>query len=100
MGIIISPKIRTKLATKPHPVSQQDIEECFSTRDRGFLQDSRENNKTMPPTQWFISDTFIGRLLKIVFIQMDDGSIVIKTAYDPNTDEKRIYHKYSVELDG
>ena len=98
MGIIVSPKVRAKLAGKLHPVSPKEIEECFSTRDRGFLEDKRDNNRTTPPTKWFISDTFMGRFLKAAFIQMDDGSIVIKTAYEPNSEEKRIYQKYSKEI--
>jgi len=98
MAIHISEKVRAKLASKPHPVSQKDIEECFSTRDRNFLEDNRERNITHPPTKWFISDTFMGRLLKVVFIQHSDGLIVIKTAYEPNPIEKSIYFKHAVEI--
>lgn len=98
MAILISPKILAKLANKPHPVSRNDIEECFATRDRSFLEDTRENNQTTPPTWWFISDTYMGRLLKVVFVQLDDGSVAIKTAYEPNPNEKSVYSKYSVEI--
>jgi hypothetical protein len=96
MGLIISDKVRTKLANKAPPVSIEEIRECFSTRESGFLEDEREQNRTIPPTWWFISDTFMGRRLKIVFVFLDDGNIVIKTAYDPNSEEVRIYQKYAI----
>jgi hypothetical protein len=98
VALIISQKIRIKLANKVPAVSQTEIEQCFATRDRSFLEDTRENNRTLPPTQWFISDTFMGRLLKIVFIQYSDNSIIIKTAYDPDENEKRVYQKYSTPI--
>ncbi len=98
MALIISQKVRIKLANKSPAVDQSEIEQCFATRDSSFLEDSRENNITVPPTLWFISDTFMGRLLKIVFIQTSDGSIVIKTAYEPDQNEKRIYQKYSTPI--
>ena len=98
MGIIISPKIRSKLAMKNPPVSLEEIEQCFITRDRNFLEDDRDNHRTTPPSQWFISDTYMGRLLKVVFIELKNGDIAIKTAYDPNDDEKYIYRKFSVPL--
>jgi len=44
---------------------------------------------------WFIAETERERLLKIVFIELDDGSYEIKTAYEPNVIEVRIYEKYS-----
>lgn len=68
----------------------REIYECFATRDRKFLIDDREKNRTDPPTMWFISDTFMGRFLKVVFIRTTD-KVVIKTAYDPNQTEIGIY---------
>jgi hypothetical protein len=44
---------------------------------------------------WFIAETDSGRLIKIVFIELDDGSYEIKTAYEPNVIEVKIYEKYS-----
>jgi len=98
VALIISQKIRIKLANKVPAVSQTEIEQCFATRDRSFLEDTGEKNRTLPPTQWFISDTFMGRLLKIVFIECPDGIVVIKTAYDPDENEKRVYQKYSTPI--
>ena len=99
MTLLMSTKIRTKLANKIPPVSLEEIKECFATRDYTYLEDERENNRTIPPTWWFISDTFMGRKLKIVFIELDSKDIAIKTAYEPNQDEIRFYRKYAAEVE-
>ncbi len=99
MKISASPRIRTKLANKQPPVNIGEVRECFATRDREFLTDDRENNRTTPPTLWFIADTFMGRKLKIAFIQDANGTLHIKTAYDPNAQECWIYATYAKEVD-
>ena len=99
MQITASLKIRTKLANKNPPVNIGEVRECFATRDREFLIDDRENNRTIPPTMWFISDTFMGRKLKIAFIQDTDGTLHIKTAYDPNAQECWIYTTHAREIE-
>ncbi len=91
MKLLISQKIIEKLANKKPPVSRHEIDECFATRDGPELIDDREHNRTIPPTRWFISDTYVGRLLKVVYVVLDDGRIAIKTAYEPNEEELRIY---------
>lgn len=93
MGLIISPTIRKKLANKQPPVNEDDILQCFSNRVGKLLEDTREDNKTDPPTKWFIAETDYGLNLKIVFISRN-GDIYIRTAYAPNADEVRIYNKY------
>lgn len=98
MTLLISEKIRTKLANKIPPVSREEIEQCFATWGRTVIEDVRENNRTTPPTWWFISDTFMGRELKVVFILLENGDIAVKTAYDPNSEEIRIYQKYAKAL--
>jgi hypothetical protein len=59
--------------------------------------DTREQHQSDPPTRWFISETDYGRKLKIVFINTDLG-IVIRTAYDPNSEEtayiQKIWRRY------
>jgi len=97
MKLTVSPKIASKLASKAHPVSIGEVIECFATRDRTFLIDDRENNRTDPPTLWFISDTFMGRLLKVVFIMTKDGEVILKTAYNPSAEERWIYRTHSRE---
>ncbi|MEJ2911873.1 ADP-ribosyl-(dinitrogen reductase) hydrolase [Pseudoalteromonas sp. C12FD-1] len=85
--------VRMKLKNK-HNVSIYEVEECFSNREGSFLEDTREKNKTNPPTNWFIAETDYGRKLKVVFIELEDR-IELKTAYEPNQEEIRIYQKYA-----
>ena len=91
--LIISSKVREKLAGKHPPVTQDEIVQCFANRTGQLLLDTREQHQSDPPTRWFISETDYGRKLKIAFINADQG-IVIRTAYDPNPEEIRIYKKY------
>lgn len=93
MGLVIASKVRNKL-TEKHNVREQDLHECFSNRVKGFLIDTRENNKTDPPTKWFVADNDYNKKLKIVFVEVN-GDIHIKTAYEANSDEIRIYNKYA-----
>lgn len=95
MPLCMSPKIQQKLADKDPPVSLEEVEQCFTNRVGKFLSDLRADHKTDPPTQWFIAETDFGRKLKIAFIH-DAGNIIIKTAYNPNADELRIYKKYGL----
>ena len=89
MAIVISPKIFAKLAEK-HSVSKKDVQQCFENRTGYLLTDSREKNKSDPPTQWFIAFTNDGRLLKICFVPRD-GNQYLRSAYPPNEVELRIY---------
>lgn len=93
MKLIISSAIRNKLANKVPPVSEDDIIQCFANREGRYLIDTRESNLTNPLTRWFIAETDFGRKLKVVLIPTKEG-IVIKSTYDPNTEELRIYAKY------
>ena len=92
MGLVISPKTREKLVYK-HCVTEEEISQCFASREGRFLVDTREDHATNPPTLWFIAQTNRGRLLKVVFVQEGDD-LHIKTAYEPNDEERRIYDKY------
>lgn len=92
MGVVISQKIRDKLAAK-HNVSPEEIEQCFANRTGKYVKDLREEHASDPPTKWFISETDYGRKLKVVFI-LKDGDVYLRTAFSPNEDELRIYNKY------
>lgn len=94
MPLKISHSVRVKLGLKNPPVSREEIEQCFANRSGRYLEDTREEHKSNPPTQWFIAETYYGRKLKVVFIQRGEDT-VIRTAYDPNREELRIYTKYS-----
>ena len=94
MQIKIAPQIVRKIKEK-HDVDPNEIDECFANRTGNFLEDTREQHRTRPPSQWFLSETDQGRLLKIVFIEeQSHGEIHIKTAYQPDENEVRIYEKY------
>ncbi|MCD6040117.1 MAG: uncharacterized protein K0S27_1517 [Gammaproteobacteria bacterium] len=94
LNLIISRIVAEKLFKK-HYVTIEEVEECFLNRNKGLLEDKREKNKTNPPTLWFIAETDQGRLLKIIFIELQNGTYEIKTAYEPNDNEVKIYEKYS-----
>lgn len=96
MALVISAKIQEKLSNKQPPVTREQIEECFATRTgKRYLTDEREEHASDPPTKWFISETYYGRKLKVVFIQKGED-VVIRTAYDPNKEEIRIYNKHAM----
>lgn len=94
MPIIIAENIKQKLTDK-HNVTEKEVVQCFSNIEGGLLKDTRENHQTLPPTLWFLAPTNGGRYLKIVFIQIDED-VHIKTAYDANDDEIRIYKKFAM----
>jgi len=90
MQLLISDKIAKKLK-EVHQVTEAEVTECFSNRTKRPLLDDREEHRTDPPTWWFISQTAAGRRLKVVYMLLDATDIVIRTAYDPNAEEERIY---------
>jgi hypothetical protein len=96
MGLVISPKVREKLSQKSPPVTEDEIRQCFANReeDGRYLIDEREQHRTDPPTRWFIAETDFGRELKVAFI-LRDGDVIIKTAYDPNPTEQRIFAQFA-----
>lgn len=98
VDINCSDKIVEKLQEK-HNVAVSEVLQCFKNRDPGkkFLTDTREDHKTDPATLWFLAETNGGRVLKVCFIPPHAGngkSMEIKTAFEPNSDEIRIYAKF------
>ena len=92
MALLIAPDVRLKLARKTPPVTREEIIQCFTNRTGRFLEDTREQHKTDPPTMWFISETDYGRRLKVCFLQ-DANDTTIKSAFEPNEIEERIYSR-------
>lgn len=92
MKLLISAAVREKLANKTPPVAESEIVQCFANRTGKDLIDTRADNRTNPLTRWFIAETDFGRKLKVAYMPTANG-IVIKSAYDPNQVEKRIYNK-------
>ncbi|HEY1899356.1 MAG TPA: hypothetical protein VGG49_06165 [Steroidobacteraceae bacterium] len=96
MKIAISHGIAAKLLEK-HQVTPKEVHQCFENRSGGLLEDTREQHRTDPPTQWFIGETNKGRRLKIVFVQRQTATglqVDLRTAYEPNAEETRIYAKF------
>lgn len=93
MTLMISPQVRNKLANKTPPVSKDEILQCFANRNGKFLYDTRADHLTNLITRWFIAETDFGRKLKVVFIPQA-GDIIIKSAFDPNAEELRIYARF------
>ncbi len=89
MQIIISKNIAAKLKDK-HAVKVREVEQCFENLTDGFLEDTREQHKSDPPTMWFIAPTNTNRILKVVFV-CSDNKFYIRTAYEPNVKELDIY---------
>lgn len=85
----INDKVERKLCDK-HGVAVDEVVEAFINHTGHYLRDDREPHRTVPPTEWFIAETNEGRRLKVVFMQ-DSDKIVIKTAYEPDANEERIY---------
>lgn len=94
MKVIASLSVQRKLKIK-HTVVMEEVYECFENRTGGFLEDMRAEHATIPPTMWFVAQTNSYRALKIVFMEHPDQVYEIKTAYEPNPEEERIYAKYS-----
>lgn len=95
MKLNFAPSIVEKLAGKTPPVTPDQVRQCFANREGRFLEDTREDHKTNPPTQWFVAETDYGVCLKVCFIKEND-LLTIKSAFVANEDEKRIYRKYGV----
>lgn len=91
MAIVISPKIRAKLADK-HNVTPEEVKQCFCNRTGELLLDPREEHASDPPTLWFISETHHGRLLKVACI-FENENVYIRSAFEPNETELRIYKR-------
>ncbi len=97
MAVVISAKILEKLAEK-HGVAEREVSQAFQNRTGHLLKDSREEHQTDPPTMWFIAPTNRRRLLKVCFVQRYGNSFV-RTAYEPNQDELRVYRSYGAPTD-
>lgn len=98
MALIISDRIRAKLADKHGGVEEREILEAFANRDAEFLIDNREEHQSDPPTEWFVAETDRGRVLKVVFVN-SDGNIYIKSAYTPNQEAIDFYRRKAKKED-
>jgi hypothetical protein len=96
MALIISTETQERLASQKPPVSIGEITECFATRTGRYLLDRREDHGSEPKTKWFISETYYGRRLKVIF-RLENNDVVIRAASWANDEEVRIYGKFSTQ---
>lgn len=94
-NLVIAPDIREKLDIK-HRVKEGEVHECFFNKEGPYLEDTEEDHKTDPMTEWFIAPTDRGRLLKIMFV-FRNGNLFLKSAYDANEKSQNIYTARSKE---
>ena len=79
-------------AAKKHGVMPGEVLECIQNKLYGRLIDDRAENRTFPSTRWFLAETDSGRKLKVVFLfDKKFQRFVLKTAYEPNMQEEKIY---------
>ena len=91
-SVFMTEAIEEKLRDKQPPVTYMEVEEAFYNLDGTPLIDTREKNRTKPPTVWFISETSSGRILKISGIfKPEYEAFVIKSAYEPDDWEIDLY---------
>ena len=93
INFVFSPKLLDKLDGK-HDVTKKEVIECvYNSDDEDDLEDTREQHKTVPPTHWCLAYTDKCRLLKIVYVYREENeTFYIKSAYEPNEDERRIFY--------
>lgn len=89
----ISEVVAKKLNEK-HNVSEREVLQCFQNRHGKYAYDTRDSHQTNPPSLWFIAETDAGRRLKVAFMRYSKTDYVIKSGYEPNADEERLYQSY------
>lgn len=93
MEVYITESVARKLREK-HNVREFEVAQCFRNLNKRYALDSRAEHRTEPPTLWFIGKTDKGRTLKVVFVRLSKTEGILKSAYEPNEDEIRIYAIY------
>jgi hypothetical protein len=90
--ILVASRWGREKLEEDHGVTFLEAEEAFASYNGCFLVDNRTWNVTKPPTVWFISETFDGRLLKLV-VKFDrkNGLAFLRTAYEPSEEELALY---------
>ena len=92
-NLIISSDILEKLTSK-HDVTRAEVEESFMNRDGPDLVDIREEHRTDPPTEWFISETDAGRKMKVAFV-FNNGNVYLKSAFPADEAAIALYKRLS-----
>jgi len=95
---ILSTAIRQKIAQPDHgSVTEREVQECFLNRiGTRHCKDDREGHKTDPPTFWFVAETHLGKMLKIVYVE-DEDNIYLKSAYPANKAVQDMFDRNSTD---
>jgi uncharacterized DUF497 family protein len=91
-SLIVSAGVLAKLRDK-HGVTVREVEQCFENLCGTYLEDTREDHQTDPPTLWFVAPTNQDRLLKVAFIFLD-GNVHIKSAFEADAQAQTIYERH------
>lgn len=90
-NLIISPAMAAKLRDS-HQVSVREVQQCFENKCGVYLEDTREDNRTDPPSLWFIAPTNKGRILKVIFV-FRDAKVYLKSAYEAEPAAISVYDR-------
>lgn len=93
MEVYIAETIARKIKER-HNVSEAEVMQCFRNRVGKFALDTRDQHRTDKPTLWFIAETDDKRRLKVVFVRYAKDEFVLKSAFEPNADEERLWKTY------
>jgi uncharacterized DUF497 family protein len=91
-NLILSAGVLAKLRDK-HGITVREVEQCFENLCGEYLEDTREDNQTDPPTLWFVAPTNQDRLLKVIFV-FRDGNVYLKSAFQADAISIAIYDKF------
>lgn len=93
MQLFASDEVKEKIEVT-HGVTFLEAEEAFNNFSGFPLKDMRARHRSRPTTLWILSETYDGRLLKVVFVPFsDDGYAVLRTAYEPDDTEIDLWNE-------
>lgn len=91
MKLVATDAVKAKLLDE-RELYFEEVLEAWESCSGPWIIDDRERNKTKPPTVWALAWTDLGRLLKLVVIpHRDKGIAILRTAFEPDEDEVKIY---------
>jgi len=92
MNLRISDSVLLKLKEK-HGVDRREVGQCFCNKCGLFLEDTRADHKSDPPTLWFVAPTNSGRMLKVIFVYRD-GNVYLRSAFDADIATRALYDRH------
>lgn len=78
--LYISDVVKEKLITK-HNLNPDVVMSLWNSYIGVTILDTREQHRTIPPTEWFLARDANGLIIKLAFILDTDGIAFLKTAY-------------------